>query len=338
MPAHVPTIASGAIHKLVSTLTEVGIDPGPVLAEVALDASVVDDRDARVPIAKLHRIWDAVLRGSSRADWAVLGAEHYSPGDYGLVGFVAMNSATLGEAVRHVVRYVGLWTDDPSMELRNEGTLAVAYRADFVDSPGFRLATEAAPAEILNGARVLTQRRITPREVRFPHPAPRNMSVYESFFGCPVRFGAPDIALVFREEDMALPLPRADEQLGAYLRTVANEALARRTGAQSTPLDRIRQIIAEELQKGVPALDGIAKRMATSERTLRRRLEENGTSFRTLLDETRAELARGYVRDRNLPLSEVAFLLGFSEPSAFHRAFKRWTDTTPAAWRAREGR
>ena len=96
-------------------------------------------------------------------------------------------------------------------------------------------------------------------------------------------------------------------------------------------LDRIRQILAEEMQKGVPALEQVARRLGTGERTLRRRLEENGTSFRALLDETRAELARGYVSDRDLPLCEVAFLLGFSEPSAFYRAFKRWTDTTPRA-------
>src|SRR5262249_16896150 len=102
-----------------------------------------------------------------------------------------------------------------------------------------------------------------------------------------------------------------------------------------SPLDRMRELIAEALQSGVPTLDQIAKKMATSERTLRRRLEAEGTSFRALLDETRARLARSYVSDRRMPLSEVAFLLGFPEPSAFHRAFKRWTETTPSAWRAR---
>lgn len=336
MPARIPTIASGAIRKMVSTLTEVGIDPGPVLAEVGLDRAVVDDKDGRVPIEKLHSLWNVVLRIVPRSDGAVLGAERYSPGDYGLVGFVATSSATLGEAVRHVVRYVGLWTDDPGMELYDDGTLAVAYRAHFADCPGLRVSTEAAPAEILNGARLLTHKRIAPVEVRFSHGAPRDVSVHEAFFGCPVRFGAPDIALVFRKEDLALALPKADAQLGAYLRNVANAALTERRAAPPSAMDRIRELIAEQLQTGVPTLDEIAKRMATSARTLRRRLEENGTSFRTLLDETRAELARSYVRDKNLSLSEVAFLLGFSEKSAFHRAFKRWTETTPNAWRARE--
>jgi AraC-like DNA-binding protein len=270
-----------------------------------------------------------------RAEEAVFGAERYSPGDYGLVGFVAMNSATFGEALHHVVRYVGLWTDDPGMDLREDGTLTVAYRWPFADSPGMRAATEAAPAEILHGARLLTQRRITPREVRFSHAAPKDPRATEAFFGCPVRFDADDIAMLFDPADFALPLPKADAQLGAYLRTLANQALDKRGDVPSSPLVRIRELIAEELQRGVPSLEEVARRMATSERTLRRRLEESGTSFRALLDETRAELARGYVRNKDLPLTEVAFLLGFSEPSAFHRAFKRWTDTTPSAFRAR---
>ncbi len=335
MPVRVPTIASGSIRKLATMLTERGVDPTRVLVEAGVDPDILLDRDARVPIERLHRMWDAALASGPFAEGALLGAERYAPGDYGLVGFVAMNSATLGEAVRHVLRYVGLWTDEPGMELADDGTLVVVYRTPFADSPGYRVATEAAPAEILNGARVLTQTRITPREVRFSHRALGDIAGYERFFGCPVRFGAPDIAAVFRIEDLALPLPKADEQLGVYLRTLASEALAKRGVHEATQLGRIRQIIAEALQKGVPSLDEVARRLATSGRTLRRRLDENGTSFRTLLDETRAELARRYVRDPALPLSEVAFLLGFSEPSAFHRAFKRWTETTPAAWQSR---
>jgi len=335
MPDRVPTIASGAIRRMLSSIAEAGVDPAPFAAQFGLDAATVDDVDARVPIETLHALWDVALGAMPRAEAAVVSAERYSPGDYGLVGFVAMNSATFGEALHHVVRYVGLWTEDPGMELREDGTLVVAYRWPFADGPGMRAATEAAPAEILHGARLLTQRRITPREVRFTHEAPRDVSEHTAFFGCPVHFGARDNAMAFEPADFALPLPKADAQLGAYLRSLANEALEKLVGVPPSPHQRIRELIAEELQNGVPTLDQIARRMATSDRTLRRRLEESGTSFRTLLDETRAELAQSYVRNKQLPLSEVAFLLGFSEPSAFHRAFKRWTDTTPSAFRSR---
>ena len=330
-----PTIASGAIRNLPSVVQEAGGDSAAVLRSVGIDPEVLGDVDARIPVETLHALWEAVLAVAPGAGGAVLGAERYSPGDYGLVGFVAMNSGTLREAIGHAVRYMGLWTDEPGMALESDGTLRIVYRTPFADRIGLRFATEATPAEILHAARMVTQKHIVPREVRFMHPGPRDISLHEEFFGCKVTFRADDIAMLFSAEDLALPLPKADEQLGAYLRSVANQALEKRGGTEDTPLDHIRGIIAEQLQQGVPSLDQVAKGMATSERTLRRRLEAEGTSFRALLDETRALLAQGYVRDKRLPLSEVAFLLGFSEPSAFHRAFKRWTGTTPSAFRAR---
>ncbi len=337
MPAQAPTIASGAVRKMRAALADAGVDPAAFFAGVGLDPAVVADPDGRVPLEKLHALWEAAVRVLPRADASVLAAERYSPGDYGLVGFIAMNSATLREGIRDVVRYVGLWTDDPGMALHDDGTLAVAYRTPFADRPGLRLATEATLAELLHGARLLTQTRITPREVRFRHGAPADLSAHAALFGCAVRFGASDDAMVLGREDLALPLPKADPQLGAYLRTLANEALEKRAGAETSPLHRVREVLAEELQKGLPSIGRVARRVATSERTLRRRLEANGGSFRALLDETRAELARSYVSDVRLPLSEVAFLLGFSERSAFNRAFKRWTDATPSEWRARTG-
>lgn len=100
-------------------------------------------------------------------------------------------------------------------------------------------------------------------------------------------------------------------------------------------MERLRHLIAEALQNGVPELPALARSLGMSERSLRRRLDELGTSFRDVLDAVRKELALNHVKDRRLSLSEVAFLLGFSEPSTFHRAFKRWTGDTPAAFRAR---
>ena len=331
----VPTIASGALRKLLAhAADELAIDHAALLDELAIDPAALADPDHRVPIATLHAAWNAVVARVPRADGAVLGAERYAVGDYGLVGFVVMTSATLDEACDHFVRYIGLWTDEPRFT-RAGATVRASYRHEFADSPGKRLGTEAAFTEIVQSARLLTQRRIAPRAVRFTHQAPADVSAHAAFFGVDVTFGAAENALELHAEDLALPLPRADAQLGAFLRDAANKALAQRdVAAEESMLDRARAIIAEELARGVPAIDVVARRLATSSRTLRRRLEEHGTSFRELLDATRAELARSYVRDRKMALAEVAFMLGFSEPSTFHRAFKRWTKMTPAAWRS----
>jgi AraC-like DNA-binding protein len=332
-----PSISSGAVKRLVSTLRELGVNPAPILAEAGVAERALADPDARIPLEALHTLWEAALRRHPRHDGPLLGAQRYSPGDYGLIGFVCMNSATLGEALRHLVRYLHLWTDDPAMQLDDDGTLELFYRNAFPDRLGVRCTTEATLAEILHGARIVTHSPLAPREVSFTHGAPAETAAHESFFQAPVRFGQSVSALRFFPEQLTTPLPKADAQLGAFLRNLANQALARQPGPEETvAIDQVQRLIAEELQNGVPTQAKIARAMAVSERTLRRRLEEHGTTFRDILDETRAQMAHTYVRNRRMPLSEVAFLLGFSEPSAFHRAFKRWTGLTPAAYRARE--
>jgi AraC-like DNA-binding protein len=327
----VPTIAAGAMRKLLAHCADFGVAPDELLATLELDAAQLADPDARVPIATMHAAWDVLHARIPRGDGAVQSALRYTPGDYGLVGFVVMTSATFGDALDQFVRYSALWTDEPAF-VRAGSTVRLEFRHAFVDTAGRRISTEAAFTELVQGARVVSQTHTTPRAVRFAHPAPADRSAHDAFFGCAVEFEAGENALELREEDLALALPRADAQLGAYLRESANRALAKR--GPDSPLDRVRAIIAEELARGVPEIDAVASRLGTSGRTLRRRLEQHDTTFRDIVDATRAELARAYVADRRMPLAEVAFVLGFSEPSAFHRAFKRWTGTTPAAFRA----
>jgi AraC-like DNA-binding protein len=330
-----PTIASGALRKLVTYAGRIGIDRATILSELGVAAAVLDDPDARVPIAHVHAVWSKLIAHVPAAD-AQFAGEPYTPADYGLVGFVVMTSATIDEALDHFIRYIGLWTDEPRFS-RDGSTVRLVYRHAFPDTVGLRLATESAFIEIVHAARMLTRSELVPREVRFVHPMPRDPAGHRTFFGRDVEFGAPSHELVFRDEDLALPLVHAAPELVAYLKAAANQALARRGGDPASPLEMARTIIAEEISRKVPSIESVAKQLAISPRTLRRRLADANTSFRELLDETRAELARGYVRDRRIPLAEVAFLLGFSEPSTFHRAFKRWTQMTPAEWRARSG-
>lgn len=332
-----PTISSRAVQKLLALSPDFERAADELCAEAGIDATARTDPDGRIPIVRLHALWDAVLRRLPGEDAALQCATNYSPGDYGLVGFVCMNSTSLGEGLLQMVRFVRLWSDEPAMKLADDGCLSLTYRARFADGPGMRIATEAAFAEVLNAARLLTQQLLAPREVRFRHPPPKDLAAHRAFFGAPVHFSAGADELLLTREQLALPLPKADPQLGEYLHHLANDALARRGEDSGSVQARVRALLAEELPKGVPGLETLARRMSLSERTLRRRLEEGGTSFRQMLDATRSELAQGYIRDRRIPLSEVAFLLGFSEPSTFHRAFRRWTQMTPAAWRQQHG-
>jgi AraC-like DNA-binding protein len=318
-----------------ASLLEAGLDAGEVCREAGLDPELCDDPEARVPVTALHALWEAELaRGVSR-DAALSGATRYAPSDYALVGFVCMHCATLGEALQQLARYLELWTDEPRLTLEADATLRLTYATSLPDRPGLRMATEATLAEVLHNARQVLSTELVPRSVSFTHPSPPSSAAYDAFFGTRVRWEQPHSELGLWPEQLALEIPRDDPALGAFLRDIANQALASRADAPSSLQEELRSLLAEELSKGVPTLDRLARRMATSPRTLRRRLESEGTSFRDLLDETRADLARSYVAQGAMSLCEVAFLLGFSEPSAFHRAFKRWTGSTPASFRRR---
>ena len=331
MPA-LPTIASGAIRKLLGGLAAIELDLREVCAAARTVPTVADDPDGRVPIEVLYALWEAVWARRPDPELVLDGARRYVLGDYGLVGFVCASSATLREGLLHVVRYSRLWTDTPVMSF-DDGAIELRDHPPVADRIGLRLATESALAELLHGARALTARSdLALASVEIAHPAPADVTAYRAFFGVAPAFGARRTAIVFEAHDLDSPLRGSDQKLGEFLRDLANEALARR-GDPDSIVERVRACVAEVLARGAPDVADVARRLAMSERTLRRRLDEEGNGFRAIVDETRSELARVYARDLRLPLAEIAFLLGYAEQSAFQRAFKRWTGQTPAAWR-----
>lgn len=181
--------------------------------------------------------------------------------------------------------------------------------------------------------RWMTGRAINPLEIRFQGPAPADVEPYRQVFQAPLRFGAEHYALRFSRADMDTPLPTANESLAQLHDRFAGEYLARFTGSRVTHL--ARQVLCRLLPQGEPKREVVASALHLSQRTLQRRLQEEGTSFQQLLDDTRRELAEQYLAQPNLTLLEIAYLLGFADPSNFFRAFRRWFDATPGEYRAR---
>ena len=329
-----PTISSRALQKLLRVL---GPHADAVRAAAGVDEAVLEDPDGRIAVARLHAAWERALPHFGRGEGPLVVARSYAPSDYGLLGFVSTSSATVGDGLAQFVRFGALWMDDPvpTFETSNEdGVLRFGHGTPGGESAGVRCAIEAGIAEVLNAARFMTRTEIRPVEVSFAHRPPEVVDAHTAFFGCPVRFGAEATMLRFTKETLALPLLRADPPLARFLSALATKALPTPAPA-STLTEKVRRLFDEELQ--VPSVDTVARRLAMAERTLRRRLEEEGTSFRALLDERRAACAQRYLAD-GLSTKEVAFLLGFSDSSAFHRAFKRWTGLSPGPWRAQHAR
>jgi len=174
-------------------------------------------------------------------------------------------------------------------------------------------------------------------EAWFPHARPADITEYErTFVGGTLHFDAPFTGFTFSAELVLQPVPSADHKLHQLIRRQAEIMLAELPPA-ATVTQPVCELVTTELAGGNPSLSHIAKRCGVSERTLGRQLEEENTTFRSLLEDLRRRLSLRYVRSSGLPLTEIAFLVGFSSPSAFHRAFRRWTGATPLDYRRRAG-
>ena len=188
-------------------------------------------------------------------------------------------------------------------------------------------------AAVLAASREITGSDLTPVEVCLPFPRPRRTRDYARVFRCALRFDQPVTAMVFRGEQLRLPVAAADSTLAGYLDDLASGKLRSLAAGDSLP-GRVRQAMWSRLSTGTPGLRQIAADLAIGERSLQRRLQGHGTSFAGLLEDLRREVAIELLRDRRLAVYELAFLLGYSEPSAFNRAFRRWTGSSPSRYRA----
>ena len=225
-----------------------------------------------------------------------------------------------------------MWSDASSWDIApGEQAITLALDVHSSDRLGERCLIECLLAEMVHFGRVLKGTEIRLVEVRFRHRAPRDTSAIEAFFKAPVRFLAPRNDLVIQHSVLATPLLKADPDLAASFAQKADDLLQRH-GAEGLAR-RVRALLEGELGRSLPTLEAAAARLAMSPRTLRRRLQEEGPTFQDVLDETRCGLAKRHLGNERLALGEVAFRLGFSGPSAFHRAFKRWTGQPPLAYR-----
>ncbi|MEH2184414.1 helix-turn-helix domain-containing protein [Nostoc sp.] len=171
-----------------------------------------------------------------------------------------------------------------------------------------------------------------PLKVGFQHSLPEEISAYHRLFRAPVEFAQPINEIVFDSTFLSSPLLKSDPGLGRVLDRYIEDLLAKLPQSGSF-IDGVRREISIQLRGGNLEVETIAKRLGFVSRTLQRKLKEAGTSYQELLDETRQSLSIYYLQEQQMAVSEVAFLLGFSEASAFYRAFKRWTGTTPSEFR-----
>ena len=216
-----------------------------------------------------------------------------------------------------------------SLRVRAGRETAIAFSYVGVERHSDRHQIEFWLTSFVRLCRQLTNRRLVPSRVRVMHRGSKTPSDLKSFLGCDVEFGSNVDEVVFPGTIISTPIVGADSYLNEILIEYCEEALARRELGRDTLRPKLENAIAPLLPHGKAHVDEIARELGMSRRTLARRLSSEGLTFSGILDDLRTNLAKRYLRDEGLVISEISWLLGYSEVSAFTHAFKRWTGKTP---------
>jgi AraC-like DNA-binding protein len=302
------------------------------LARTGISLTDFANPDTRVP----HRIAVQLLRDTVKAvgdpTFGLRAGEQLEPGDFEVLEYAARCTATLGDAMRCVARYFRLMNDSAEITIVPvDETVEWRFRVtdDVVEPPA---SNDFVLAAALGFSRRNAAVYEAPLEIRFVHDRPNYAAAYERF-GAPVKFGSPYNAIVIRKSRLLAPMLRANPGMSEAFELHAQE-LAARLDAQRGVAGRVREDVTSQLGVGTLTMQRTARRLAMSVATLRRRLEQEGTTFSDIVETTRKGLAEQYLARSRPAVSEIAFLLGFSDVASFDRAFKRWTGVSPTKYRA----
>ena len=315
-----------------------GLDGRAIAARAGIPADVLADPEGRVPREALTKLWQLAVSETGDPAFGLMAARHTMQTTFHALGYAVLASATLREAIERIIRYRRLIGDILQLRLEDDGD-AVRFVAD-VSAGGGLVPWEAVDALVAVSVRQARQLMgnpdFGPVAVSLQRPEPADPAPYRQALRAPVTFGAPATFILYRREDLDRRLPSANAELARRNDEVAAQYVERLAGAPV--LAKARQALMELLPSGAPSKAQVARRLATSPRSLQRLLAAEGTSFSELLADARLALARSYLDEGRLPVTEIAFVLGFADTSAFSRAFRRWTGIAPSDWSKRARR
>jgi AraC-like DNA-binding protein len=301
-----------------------------VLKNEGIDLRDCVRSEMRISYRAAIRALEAYVRATGDVTVGLRAANRLEPGDLDVAEFTARCCGTLRDALLCIARYARLITERGEVALFEETDPALCrFGGGDADTRHFA-SNDFVLAAALNLLRRYVGIAATPPEVHFMHSDPHDAQAYARAFPTAVRFGMPHNGFVLHRSQLGLAMLPANAKLHSAFSAYARELLDHsETGLRR----RVAELVAEELRAGNLTMRGVASRFGASAATLRRRLDNEGTTFREVVDEVRRALAERYLLDRTLSISEVGFALGFANVGAFNRAFRRWNSASPSEYR-----
>ena len=323
------TISIVAARPAIEELDRRRIDLAPVLAEAHLSPSALTAHEARFPYRAVVDLWEAASHAASDPHFGAHVASTLPVGGFDVFDYIFSTAETVGEGLERALQYIRLVYDHSNVHLHIDSHRARLYRRN----PGLSTQyNEFALTLIVVRIRQSTGIDWTPERVRFEHAGVDAGGELERLFRCPIVYGAPDTELVFDPKILSVRHARPDSRLLAILMRYADSLLTT-LPKRNDLVGTVSATIARQMVKELPTLAATATAVELPERTLQRRLATRGTSHSDLVDQVRRDLALRYILDAGRSVGEIAYLLHFSDSTAFHRAFKRWTGEGPAQYR-----
>jgi AraC-like DNA-binding protein len=330
----IPSATGGIARLACARLRELGNDVAAVLAAVGARPEQVNDDAIRLEVPKQIRILELA---SEELQDGLLGfhlARNFDLREIGLIYYVIASSERLSDALLKGKRYCSIMNEGVRLTVKlDERAAAIALDYVDVDRQSDRHQIEFWLVTLVRICRQVTDTRLAPRNLRMRHRRDETPAEMRGFFGCDIEFGADSDEIVFQPRVASLPIVGSDNSLNDLLLRYAEESLADRPQMRASLRSAVERVLPQLLPHAKASASNVARKLAISTRTLSRKLRDEDVAFAEILEETRTALAKRYLAEHDLPVSEIAWLLGYGEVSSFTHAFKRWTGMTPRQFR-----
>jgi AraC-like DNA-binding protein len=330
--SNVPTVVARSVGKIANSVAPSG-GTDHLLRTVGLDREAIDDPALRIPYADMMMLSEHAARMTRDAAFGLHVGERVKMQEYGIVGRSVVTSATLGEGLRNLVRYLPIWTNVGVFRLDVEGSVAhFQWQYSHRSLPEPRHDCEMSMATVMGLSRLSRGATWTPREVWFQHAKPKDTSEHMRIFRAPVRFGMPANALLLNRESLDIRLKTAHRGPHRGITEAAEQLLPTAWGEASFS-QGVLSFIRQNLSSGAFDLEAAARELGISRRSLQRKLGQESCSYRQLVQQARRDLSQYLLLETPATATATAYALGYSEPSVFQRVFLKWHGETPGRYR-----
>lgn len=328
-----PLVPVNIPATMIRLSNEKGIDSDLLLKNTSVTPELLSDPSARLSYQQVIFIVNNIIQHYPNATFGLELGQAINVNQFGMLGYAILSCADLRSALRLGKKYHSLVDPAFTFEVVDQGeTTAIRLTSHLPIEPFFRVMCDVFLGMFFTLGRFLTGKpNLEANEVHLNHPKPDYSAAYSDLTHCPVLFDQPRTEIIIDSLLLDTPLTMADQATAAMAEQQCEDILAR-MGPKEGIVSKVRRILLSSPGSFLP-VDEVASQLATSTRTLSRGLQDVGTSYQRILDEVRKEMAIEYLRSSNLPVEEIAALIGYSDPSNFRKAFRRWTTHAPSYYR-----